>query len=235
MEDEGGSTYYIRHTCSFEDGEVLVFSERNIFDFGRVINPEYAVAPGLDPGGIPVRDTEADTWYWKDYMEPVYRVGDREGKSELIDEDFSSWELPAPYTLRRVEFAPNPNDPVNAMLGIELGINVHHEVCDAHGNLLVGDSIRATGWSAEQALHRAHHILRVTRIHDGGWRRVRALTEHEMEAFTYIREHGYFTGHAIRMYSDADAKAEERTARQEAALERACEDGRLPGAAPADL
>lgn len=33
-------------------GETLSFTCRNIFDVGYVINPNYAIAPGLKPGGI---------------------------------------------------------------------------------------------------------------------------------------------------------------------------------------
>lgn len=50
--DEGGKTKEYIHTITFHDGEKLTFSERNVFDFGIVINPSYSVTPGAKPGGL---------------------------------------------------------------------------------------------------------------------------------------------------------------------------------------
>ena len=50
--DEGGRTKEYTHTITFHDGERLTFVERNIFDFGTVVNPSYSVVPGAEPGGL---------------------------------------------------------------------------------------------------------------------------------------------------------------------------------------
>lgn len=50
--DEGGKTKEYTHTITFHDGETLIFSERNVFDFGIVINPSYCVNPRKRPGGL---------------------------------------------------------------------------------------------------------------------------------------------------------------------------------------
>lgn len=48
-----GPDYYADVTISdLQTGESAKFSCRNIFDFGYVINPLYAVAEGLEPGGL---------------------------------------------------------------------------------------------------------------------------------------------------------------------------------------
>ena len=59
--DEGGKTKCYIHTITIND-ETYVFKERNIFDFGRAINPCYSIAPGIEPGGIMLRDD--DGYYW---------------------------------------------------------------------------------------------------------------------------------------------------------------------------
>lgn len=50
--DEGGSTKMYKHIITFHDGEELVFTERNVFDLGVVINPLYSIYPGAEPGGV---------------------------------------------------------------------------------------------------------------------------------------------------------------------------------------
>lgn len=55
--DEGGSTKCYIHTIIINN-ETFVFQERNIFDFGRVINPCYSISPGIESGGIMLRDDD---------------------------------------------------------------------------------------------------------------------------------------------------------------------------------
>jgi len=50
--DEGGKTKLYHHTVTCHSGTKFNFSERNVFDFGRVINPEYAVLPGERTGAL---------------------------------------------------------------------------------------------------------------------------------------------------------------------------------------
>lgn len=47
--------------------ETLRFIERNIFDFGYVVNPDYCVAEGLEKGGIMDFDKETKKYYWMDF------------------------------------------------------------------------------------------------------------------------------------------------------------------------
>lgn len=49
IRDEGGSTRSYRHTIT-AGGRTLVYTERNVFDFGRVINPEYEISSGIYGG-----------------------------------------------------------------------------------------------------------------------------------------------------------------------------------------
>ena len=57
VKDEGGITTTAHHTVTLPTGESFKFTDRNIFDFGRVINPEYEIAPGKKGG---LRD--GDNW-----------------------------------------------------------------------------------------------------------------------------------------------------------------------------
>lgn len=64
--EDGNDPYAV---VSITDGsETLRFSCRNIFDFGYVVNPEYAVAPGLEKGGLRNKDAwktfeDGKGWY----------------------------------------------------------------------------------------------------------------------------------------------------------------------------
>jgi len=64
--DEGGKTYEFYHELII-NGKTYKFCERNVFDFGLVINPMYAVAEGLNEGGLLNR--EDDKYFWQDYKE----------------------------------------------------------------------------------------------------------------------------------------------------------------------
>lgn len=66
--DEGGKTIIYHHTL-IVDGKSYEFDERNIFDFGRVINPFYSVSPGIISGGLAKQ--EGDKFYWQ-----VFRSGE---------------------------------------------------------------------------------------------------------------------------------------------------------------
>ena len=60
VQDEGGSTTEYLHTIRIGP-ETLSFVERNNFDAGRVISPDYAVSAGLGKGGL---CNEHDGSYW---------------------------------------------------------------------------------------------------------------------------------------------------------------------------
>lgn len=63
--DEGGRTKSYRHIIKI-NGKTYTFCERNIFDFGRVINPDYEIIKGVK-GGLAFYENEK--WIWKGYVE----------------------------------------------------------------------------------------------------------------------------------------------------------------------
>lgn len=65
--DEGGDTveYIITVTCL--NGKVFQFRDRNVFDFGRVINPMYVIQPGVDGG---LASTEGGKACWLKFETP---------------------------------------------------------------------------------------------------------------------------------------------------------------------
>ncbi len=65
--DEGGKTKEYTHTITFHDREQLIFTERNVFDFGVVINPSYSVEPGKNPGGVSWIHDDGH-FYWHDFV-----------------------------------------------------------------------------------------------------------------------------------------------------------------------
>lgn len=66
IEDEGGRTVMYQHKVTMQSGTVYEFQDRNIFDFGRVINPKYSIAEGVKPGGLCSRDTDGD-YIWQTF------------------------------------------------------------------------------------------------------------------------------------------------------------------------
>lgn len=58
--DEGGKTKLYRHKLT-AGGRVLTFIDRNVFDFGRVINPDYDIADGVH-GGLCVKRDGKQVW-----------------------------------------------------------------------------------------------------------------------------------------------------------------------------
>lgn len=63
-EDEGGKIIKYRHTLSL-NGKTYVFSERNVYDVGRVINPAYEIVKG-SKGGL--AKCENGKWSWMDFV-----------------------------------------------------------------------------------------------------------------------------------------------------------------------
>lgn len=53
--------YVVKHTLHIH-GETLSFLERDIFDFGRVVNPNYAIAPGVVGGLSDLNDNNVLVW-----------------------------------------------------------------------------------------------------------------------------------------------------------------------------
>lgn len=65
IEDECRHTMVYTHKLKFPDGEELTFIERSIFDFGTVINPDYAIKPGAKKGGLCMNGDDGKK-YWYD-------------------------------------------------------------------------------------------------------------------------------------------------------------------------
>ena len=81
-----------------ETGESYVFTTRNVFDFGHVVNPAYPVIEGADEGGLAVN--ENGTWWWHDFVDkvgwqPVRPLGTIEQDCYLVirEHSFSDKEL----------------------------------------------------------------------------------------------------------------------------------------------
>jgi hypothetical protein len=66
VDDEDGEERHEYEIKSLRSGKVYMFSDRNIFDFGRVINPKYAIAEGVD-GGLAYNDADGNlSWHTTD-------------------------------------------------------------------------------------------------------------------------------------------------------------------------
>lgn len=79
--DEGGRTKSYKHTVTV-NGETFVFQERNLFDFGRVINPGYKISDEFSEGGIP--SCKDGKWIWlgfNDGWEEVREMSQNEAKA----------------------------------------------------------------------------------------------------------------------------------------------------------
>jgi hypothetical protein len=65
--DEGGKTMTYYHIVTMHDGTRLQFKERNLFDVGRIINPNYNITPTeKEPGGL--LSNENGILVWQDYI-----------------------------------------------------------------------------------------------------------------------------------------------------------------------
>lgn len=61
ISDEGGKTKLYKHHFPIA-GEKLTFIERNVFDFGVVINPDYEINPGIS-GGLALKKDGILQWH----------------------------------------------------------------------------------------------------------------------------------------------------------------------------
>lgn len=86
--DEGGNTKYYIHTITIND-ETYVFQERNIFDVGRAINPCYSIAPGVESGGIMLKDDDGYYWY--------HSKGDKAVHITVTDTELRAYQIVAKY------------------------------------------------------------------------------------------------------------------------------------------
>lgn len=68
--DEDGKTVFYVSTVSFKNGEQFTFQDRNIFDFGHVINPKYSIdGNSLHVGGIALHlDNDIHKPLWWHYF-----------------------------------------------------------------------------------------------------------------------------------------------------------------------
>jgi hypothetical protein len=65
---EGGAEPSYLYTLRGASGREWRFRDRNIFDFGRVVNPAYPILPGRAEGGLCNTDPETGTRYWMDFQ-----------------------------------------------------------------------------------------------------------------------------------------------------------------------
>lgn len=72
ISDEGGNTKMYTHTFRI-GGETLTYTERNVFDFGRVINPAYSVADGIT-GVILINRDNALCWVGGDNWDSIRKL-----------------------------------------------------------------------------------------------------------------------------------------------------------------
>lgn len=69
FDDEDGSQKGYTHKITI-NGKTYEFLERNLFDFGRTINPRYIISEELnEPGGLPYYDKETGEYGWNVYEE----------------------------------------------------------------------------------------------------------------------------------------------------------------------
>jgi len=66
-EDEDGKVPMYSHKVTLKSGTVIRLSERNVFDYGVVINPEYSVVEGMKDGGL-INTHDGVLWF-DDYIE----------------------------------------------------------------------------------------------------------------------------------------------------------------------
>lgn len=86
--DEGGKTAMFTHTFVTKSGRTLVFTDRNVFDFGRVINPSYPILPGMEPGGLALRNRDG-VMTWRDFSaeegwKPVRPLDEEENAAFIV-------------------------------------------------------------------------------------------------------------------------------------------------------
>ena len=72
-EDECGHTMVYTHKLKFPDGEELTLLNASIFDFGTVINPDYAIKPGAK-GGLCMNGDDGKK-YWYDLGDDGWSTG----------------------------------------------------------------------------------------------------------------------------------------------------------------
>jgi len=231
IKDEGGKTKLIQHTLTLSDGSKLLFEERNVFDFGRVINPAYSIAEGKDPGGLPASDDKG-TFYWNDFQPSRWALladGQwKEATDKERKEASDKWKLPPGYKIV---------EDTKSWAGIfgddEETAVTKYKIVDDKGNELKSEGgwLQASGGTKEEALSSAFQILAVKLLDRGGWGRVRDMTAQEVAAYKYVNDHGYYADSGIRMESEAN----DTVASQEQLLEWAVEEGQLAGAMPADI
>lgn len=58
---EKGNSKYFKHTMEIH-GKTYTFNERNVFDVGKVINPDYPIKEGMKNGGILLAKDGTDYW-----------------------------------------------------------------------------------------------------------------------------------------------------------------------------
>lgn len=96
---EKGNSKYFKHTMEIH-GKTYIFNERNVFDVGKVINPDYPIKEGMKNGGILLAKDGTD--YWLFFNE---KTGEWFTVREATSEESLAYKLIVKYG----GFAKKPN------------------------------------------------------------------------------------------------------------------------------
>jgi hypothetical protein len=209
--DEGGETKIAHHTVTLPNGSQFRFADRNVFDFGRVINPDYEIAPGIR-GGL----RNGDVWETfisgeKHLPEIKYQEnGLPEGWTVIENPQFTGYKSLIAFFFGEKsggEEMPDP-DPDDCG-GISNPKSHRYNVLDAQGQFAAGHATPAA--AIKHALKKVGYTADTAYIVDQemGWTAVRPLTLDEKVAFDYVVEFGYYSRSSIRMCSEAQESFEE--------------------------
>lgn len=196
VQDEDGQVNAYIHSVTLSNGRTLQFSERNIFDFGRVINPNYAIAEGREKGGLvqplhdgrkqaalglaPRTDGPAELWFW-DFSDGEYEHMLPNG--EWVPGRIKDCSI---YNVALTETV-HASSEMDRLFGAG---DTYTTYTDLDGN---------TYADRDLTLHMycAAHFQRT--VNAGGWSPVRPLDCDEDAAYRYLLANGKFARTGIRM------------------------------------
>lgn len=167
FEDENGKQVGTTHTVTHSSGRTFRFDERDIFDFGRVINPAYEVCPGHGPGGL--IDVKNGVYGWMSFFSSVYR---------LIDGSFQgSWE----ECFARASSEPAPGRTIRETPRRSnlFTLGPTFQVLDSNGNPVNGTESQSSAATAAKWSNMETVSL-------GGWRRVADMDPDEKECYLAV-------------------------------------------------
>jgi len=183
FEDESGTRTGYRHVLTHASGRCFTFIERNIFDFGPVINPEYAVREGGSPGGLAMN--HEGKLAWQDFTCPTSRVGECEGSHEeglarapsSPNRGYGIEEFQRSKNIFAGMFIGEEEDPADLVTAYRLVRTSEPLPCDT-------DWSRISGWSYDRDyLAKLTHVIPARH---GGWGWVRHMDDDERECYLAV-------------------------------------------------